>query len=115
MLTTFGFPGLQVQYRGKWRTVKPVKDTMVVNLGDMLSRATNFKLKSTKHRVLDIGIERYSQPFFLEPKFSTIIPSNLISPKESEKADPVTFGEWWVNKMTSTYAEWRNFKMPKIN
>ena len=100
-------------YEGKYRSVKPLKNCLVVNLGDMLSRATNFKLKATKHRVLDIGIDRFSSPFFLEPKFSTEVPSNLLAPDEEQTEPPVVFGEWWVNKMTSTYAEWRNFKMPE--
>jgi len=35
----------------------------------MLSRITNGKLKATKHRVLDIGVERYSSPYFFEPHY----------------------------------------------
>ena len=61
-----------------FKSVKPVKDSLVINLGETLSRATNFKLKATNHRVLDIGIERYSSPFFLEPAYSTVVPANLL-------------------------------------
>jgi isopenicillin N synthase-like dioxygenase len=60
-----------------YRSVRPNKDVLVVNLGDMLSRITNFTLKATKHRVLDIGVERFSSPFFLEPNFSAGIPTVL--------------------------------------
>jgi isopenicillin N synthase-like dioxygenase len=81
-LTTFGYAGLQVLYEDKWRSVKPEKNCFVVNLGDILARSTNFKLKATKHRVLDIGIQRYSSPFLCSPKFGTVIPSNLLVPEE---------------------------------
>lgn len=43
----------------------------MVNLGDTLSRITNYKLKTNKHRVLDIGVELYSNPFCLDPKYSS--------------------------------------------
>lgn len=111
ILTTFGFPGLQVLHEGEFRSVKPMPNHMIVNLGDTLSRATNFKLKATKHRVLDIGVERYSQPFFLDPNYSAVIPSNLLLPEEEQTEPPVVFGEWLIKKMTTHYAEWKNFKV----
>ena len=73
----------------------------------MLSRITNYKLKATKHRVLDIGIERYSNPFFLDPKYSAKIPSNIL---DDENKEYITYGDWLIDKMTSTYGEWKNFK-----
>jgi isopenicillin N synthase-like dioxygenase len=82
ILSTFGFPGLQVLFDGEYRSVVPMKNHLVVNLGDTLSRVTNFRLKATKHRVLDIGIARYSNPFFLSPKYGTVIPSNILWSEE---------------------------------
>ena len=48
------------------------KDEIVINVGDMLSRDTNNKLKSTIHKVINPPKElwkksRYSIPFFLHP------------------------------------------------
>lgn len=75
LLSTFGFGGLQVDVgNGVYRSVRPVANSIVVNFGDMLSRITENHLKSTKHRVMDIGVERYSSPFFLEPYFDAKIP-----------------------------------------
>ena len=47
MLTTFGFPGLQVQVDGVYKFVKPEKNHIVVNLGELFSRVTGFRLKAT--------------------------------------------------------------------
>lgn len=83
LLTTFSYPGLQVLIDGVYRSIKPEPECIVVNLGDILARITNFKLKATMHRVLDIGAERFSSPFFFEPKYTAIIPTNcLISEEE---------------------------------
>lgn len=100
ILSTFGFQGLQVLYKSKWRSVKPQPNHLVVNLGDILSRASNFTLKATKHRVLDIGVERFSQPFFMEPRYDAVIPSNLLLPEEKQKEPPIIFGPWFINKLT---------------
>jgi len=66
--------GLEVLTRtGTWYPVKAQVEDIVVNVGDMLQRLTNNKLKSTTHRVVNPPRElmkssRYSVPFFLHPK-----------------------------------------------
>ena len=63
--------GLQLQTaRGEWLPIYPPDGALVVNIGDMLERLTNKRLKSTLHRVVNpIGDAarraRYSMPFFL--------------------------------------------------
>ena len=75
LLSTFGFPGLQVKMPdGAYRSIKPLKNHLVVNLGEYFSQITGFKLKATMHRVVDIGKERWSSPFFLSPCFDAVIP-----------------------------------------
>lgn len=56
-----------------WLAVKAGPGEIVVNVGDMLQRLTNDRLKSTTHRVVNPPRElwhtsRYSIPFFLHPK-----------------------------------------------
>lgn len=58
---------------GNWVPVTALPNQIVVNVGDMLQRLTNNKLKSTTHRVVNPpkalwGTARYSLPFFLHPK-----------------------------------------------
>lgn len=66
--------GLQVLRRdGKWIPITALPDQLVVNVGDMLERLTNKKLKSTIHRVINpprhlMNTPRYSIPFFMHPR-----------------------------------------------
>ncbi|MCW5725641.1 MAG: isopenicillin N synthase family oxygenase [Maricaulaceae bacterium] len=63
--------GLQVKHRdGRWIDINPPPGCLVVNIGDMLQRASNHVLPSTTHRVVNPAPERarhsrYSTPFFL--------------------------------------------------
>lgn len=65
--------GLQVQnHKGEWIDAIAQPDELMINVGDMLSRHTNNKLKSTIHRVVNPpkelwGTSRYSIPFFMHP------------------------------------------------
>jgi isopenicillin N synthase-like dioxygenase len=102
LLSTFGYPGLQVDVgEGVYKSVRPVPNTMAVNIGDMLSRITGGQLKATKHRVLDIGIERFSSPYFLEPCYAASIPSSithLTNASEAPDEDSVYYGHWCIGK-----------------
>jgi len=66
--------GLQVLRKdGKWIPITALPDQIVVNVGDMLERLTNKKLKSTIHRVVNpprekMNSSRYSIPFFMHPR-----------------------------------------------
>ncbi len=65
--------GLQVQnHKGEWIDAIAEPDELMINVGDMLSRLTNNKLKSTIHQVVNPpretwGKSRYSVPFFMHP------------------------------------------------
>ena len=93
LLSTFGFPGLQVLIDGEYRFVKPLHNHIVVNLGSVFERITNFTLKATSHQVVDIGVERFSCPFFLDPRSSAIIPSNILNTAEEQVEPPIEFGK----------------------
>jgi len=66
--------GLQVLRKdGEWIDAIPNEDELVINVGDMLERHTNNKLRSTIHRVVNPPKEqwstpRYSIPFFMHPR-----------------------------------------------
>ncbi len=66
--------GLQILTKqNEWVGVTSLPEQIVVNVGDMLQRFTNDKLKSTTHRVVNPPRQmwhtsRFSIPFFLHPK-----------------------------------------------
>jgi len=66
--------GLQVLRKdGEWIDAIPEEDELVINVGDMLERHTNNKLRSTIHRVVNPPKEqwdspRFSIPFFMHPR-----------------------------------------------
>lgn len=65
--------GLQVQnHEGEWIDAIAAPDQLMINVGDMLSRLSNNRLKSTIHQVVNPprdqwGASRYSIPFFMHP------------------------------------------------
>src|ERR1700761_7268742 len=94
--------GLEVLTIDKtWYPVKAHGEDLVVNVGDMLQRLTNNKLKSTTHRVVNpprekMGFSRYSVPFFLHPVSDmdlTSLPST-IDAEHPKKYSDVTAGEY---------------------
>ena len=66
--------GLEIlSKQNEWVPVTSLPEQIVVNVGDMLQRLTNDKLRSTTHRVVNPprelwGAPRFSIPFFLHPK-----------------------------------------------
>ncbi|OCX52357.1 flavonol synthase [Mucilaginibacter sp. PPCGB 2223] len=94
--------GLEVLTRdGSWYAVKAEGEDIVVNVGDMLQRLTNGKLKSTTHRVVNpprelMGFSRYSVPFFLHPRSEmdlTSLPSTIDAEHPKMFSD-ITAGEY---------------------
>lgn len=81
MLETFTYGGLQREANGVWIDVTSRPGALTVNLGLLLSRLTGGVVKATKHRVLDLGVDRFSVPFFLEPSFGSNVNVVLPSPR----------------------------------
>ena len=94
--------GLEVLTRdGTWYPVKAHGEDIVVNVGDMLQRLTNNKLKSTTHRVVNPSKElmktsRFSVPFFLHPKadMSLAALESCIDAGHPKAYSDVTAGEY---------------------
>jgi isopenicillin N synthase-like dioxygenase len=101
-----------------------MKDAIVLNIGMLLEKISNHKIKATYHRVLDIGTERFSSPYFLCPKFSARINENLLDSSrkscedydyefdpanEEEMKSMESFGSYVCSKMTGEYKEYKGF------
>jgi isopenicillin N synthase-like dioxygenase len=77
--------------KGEWKAVDTPDGALVVNIGDMLDRLTNHRLKSTQHRVVNpkgaaAYRSRYSMPFFLHfrPDFDIVTLDSCIDPERPD-------------------------------
>ena len=94
--------GLQVQnHKGEWIDAIAAEDELVINVGDMLSRHSNNRLKSTIHQVVNPPRElwstsRYSIPFFMHPisEMPLNCLDNCIDENNPKKFDDITAGEF---------------------
>lgn len=94
--------GLQVlNKQGEWVSVTALPDHIVVNVGDMLQRLTNNKLRSTTHRVVNPPREkwhtsRYSIPFFLHPRSDMRLDclNECVADGQSPAFEPISAGEY---------------------
>ncbi len=94
--------GLQVQkHDGEWIDAIAEPDELMINVGDMLSRHTNNKLKSTIHRVINPprelwGTSRYSMPFFMHPisDMKLDVLESCIDENNPKQYEDITAGEF---------------------
>ena len=99
--------GLQVKRRdGKWIPITALPNQLVVNVGDMLSRLTNNKLKSTIHRVVNPPKEkmtepRFSIPFFMHPKSQMKLNclESCIDADHPKKYKDITAGDFLMQRL----------------
>lgn len=94
--------GLQVKNnKGEWIDAIAEPDELMINVGDMLSRHTNNKLKSTIHQVINPprelwGTSRYSIPFFMHPisDMKLDVLDSCIDADNPKQFDNITAGEF---------------------
>ena len=94
--------GLQVKNnKGEWIDAIAEPDELMINVGDMLSRHTNNKLKSTIHQVINPprelwGTSRYSIPFFMHPisDMKLDVLDSCIDADNPKQYDDITAGEF---------------------
>ena len=94
--------GLQVKnHNGDWIDAMAEPNEIMINVGDMLARHSNNKLKSTIHRVTNPpkemwGTSRYSIPFFMHPisEMKLDVLENCIDEENPKQFDDITSGEF---------------------
>ena len=99
--------GLQIlRQDGKWIPVTALNNQIVVNVGDMLERLTNKRLRSTVHRVVNPAVgfwntPRYSIPFFMHPvsKMDLSCLSCCIDEQHPKLFADITAGEFLTQRL----------------
>nr|AVP71906.1 GA2ox3 [Paris polyphylla var. yunnanensis] len=68
--------GLQLMKGGRWNSVKPNLDALIINIGDLFQAWSNGVYKSVEHRVVaNPKLERFSVAYFLCPSYDTMVQS----------------------------------------
>jgi len=100
-----GAPGLRVQSPdGDWFDVEPLENSLVVNVGDLLTRWTNGKFRSVPHCVINQCSEaRYSVVVFVDPDSQTVI-DPIVGYGESRNFEPVTCEAYITQRFDRSFA-----------
>ncbi|GLR46369.1 isopenicillin N synthase family dioxygenase [Sphingomonas astaxanthinifaciens] len=99
--------GLELKTRdGRWIPVSPKPGELVINIGDMLQRLTNGKLRSTPHRVVNptpdrASNARYSMPFFLHfrPDFIIEALPGTVPAGEEPRWPPISSHDYLLERL----------------
>ena len=98
--------GLEILTReGDWLPVETGPGQIVVDAGDMLSRATNEVVPATTHRVVNPpsgeARERYSMPFFVHPYSACRLDvmDRFVTPERPAKYPPISAGEFLEQRL----------------
>lgn len=98
--------GLEVQKsNGSWMSVKPVPNSFVVNVGDLMSLWTNERYKATMHRVINTtGKIRHSAAFFMDPDFTASVEClpSCCSKENPAKYEAIVAGEYMDRRFLET-------------
>ena len=99
--------GLQVQdIHGDWVHAPPIDGSLIVNVGDLLSRWTGGAYKSTPHRVINSsGRERLSLVLAFDPDPETLIDENDVWPdKKPVINEPITCGDYLTWRFAKAFS-----------
>ena len=99
--------GLQVQnLEGEWVHAPPIEGTLLVNVGDLLSRWTDGAYKSTPHRVVNrSGKERLSLVLAFDPNPETLIDANeVFGATYHANNPPISCGDYLIWRFAKAFA-----------
>ncbi|XP_042407810.1 2-oxoglutarate-Fe(II) type oxidoreductase hxnY-like [Zingiber officinale] len=97
-----------------WEYVEPLSGAFIVNLGDMLERWSNGIFRSTLHRVILDGRERYSIAYFVEPSHECLVECLPTCKSETNppKFPAVTCSAYLLQRYKDTHADLNSYNRP---
>lgn len=95
-----------------WEYVPPLRGAFVVNLGDMLERWSNGIFRSTLHRVLGNGQERFSIAYFVEPSHDCLVEClpTCQSKDNPPRYPPIKCETYLLQRYRDTHADRSSYK-----
>lgn len=101
-----GGPGLQVMNADDyWVEAPPIPGCFIVNIGDIFETWTGGLYKSTQHRVVNTGNERYSFPLFFGLDYHTVVETleEFKTPENSDQYPPIKAGQHLMRMTVNTF------------
>ncbi|XXG49212.1 hypothetical protein AAC387_Pa02g3456 [Persea americana] len=100
--------GLEVKRKadGEWLRVKPIPNSYIINVGDIIQVWSNDKYESVEHRVVvNLQKERLSIPFRLNPAFSVMVKplEELLQEHDPPKYNEYNWGRFFKSKRDSNF------------
>ena len=116
LLTQDNVGGLRAQMLdGRWVTVPPVNNSVIVNVGDMLQRWSNDTLRATPHQVMELqeksndGVipERYSIAFFCNANKDVMLDclKQCTTEGSPAKYPPINAHDYLVQRLSQTISK----------
>ncbi|KAK8914496.1 Gibberellin 20 oxidase 2 [Platanthera zijinensis] len=98
-----------------WEFVPPLKGGFIVNLGDMLERWSNGVFRSTLHRVVVDGRERYSIAYFVEPSHECVVEClpSCTSEMNPPKYPAITCAQYLSQRYKDTHVDLSSYHGPQ--
>ncbi|XP_021896743.1 protein DMR6-LIKE OXYGENASE 1-like [Carica papaya] len=100
--------GLQVKRKshGDWIHVRPIPNTLIINVGDIVQVWSNDRYQSAEHRVVvNSKRERFSMAFFLSPGHNVMVKplEHLVDEQNPAKFKEYNWGNFFVARNRSDY------------
>ncbi|XP_065017171.1 protein DMR6-LIKE OXYGENASE 2-like [Musa acuminata AAA Group] len=100
--------GLDVRRRsdGEWVRVKPIPNSFIINVGDIVQVWSNDKYESAEHRVsVNSERERFSIPFFFNPAHYVMVKplAELVDEKNPANYEEFNWGEFFKTRKNSNF------------
>ncbi|CAJ1943304.1 unnamed protein product [Sphenostylis stenocarpa] len=117
LLMTDGVPGLQIckdkfKEPQVWEDVSHVEGALIVNIGDLMERWTNCLYRSTLHRVMPTGKERYSAAFFFDPPSDCVVEcfESCCCESSPPRFPPIRSGDYLNERFRLTFGSEKELK-----
>ncbi|WVZ59851.1 hypothetical protein U9M48_009944 [Paspalum notatum var. saurae] len=100
--------GLDVRRRsdGEWVRVRPVPNSFIINVGDLIQVWSNDRYESAEHRVsVNSARDRFSMPYFFNPTSDTMVEpvEELVSEDWSPRYDAYNWGDFFSTRKNSNF------------
>lgn len=101
--------GLQIFLDGEWIAVDPIPGTLVVNIGDIAQVWSNDRYTAPLHRVVaSRDRDRYSLPYFFNPRYSANYAPlpGLLSEDEPARYSAINWGHFRKERQHGDYGDY---------